>query len=111
MSTEETKKFVEERDYISSDKAKALFKESTDRIEERINKCFSKEDHATFQTEVKKISLETLGGDDGRKKVKEHATEATKDYIREEAWKNKTFWLPIIISSVATITAIIALLK
>ncbi|TSC84762.1 MAG: hypothetical protein G01um101413_146 [Parcubacteria group bacterium Gr01-1014_13] len=85
--------------------------ETTDRIEERLDKCFSKEDYATFQTEVKKITLEILGGDDGREKIKKHATEATKDYIRDEAWKNKTFWIPTVIAGIATIAAVIAIFK
>lgn len=85
--------------------------EDVNAVEEKISKCYSHERYQEFQEAVEKIALKTMGNDDGRKKVKEHATEAVKDFIRDESWKSKTFWIPTIIAGVAALAAIIAILK
>lgn len=100
------KQTAEDNDYISSDKAKELFKESTDHIEERVNKCFSKEDYATFQTEVEKIALKVLGNDEGRTTIKKHARESAKEYSDEVGLNKKAFWIPTGIAVIAAVAAV-----
>lgn len=85
--------------------------DTADRLEERLDKCYSKEDYKCFQEDVTKISLATIGSEDGRTAVKKHAKEAAKDFFEEDAWRKMKFWIPTIISVLAVAVAIFAILK
>lgn len=65
---------------------------------EKVSKCYSQDRYKDFQTAVEDIVLKTMGGKDGIKEIKEHATEATKTYLAIETWKQKTFWVPTVIA-------------
>lgn len=73
---------------------------------EKVNKCYSQDKYEDFQNAVEKIVLKTMGGKDGIKEIKEHATDATKNYLAQEIWKQKTFWIPIILAAVSIIISI-----
>ena len=70
-------------------------------LEGRIEKCYSEERYAKFQTDVRQIVLETLGNDDGRTKVKAHACEAINDQKRTTGWEYIKFLTPIVMSAIA----------
>lgn len=80
-----------------------------DVLQEKIGKSYSSERYAEFQDAVKKIALETIGSAEGRTAIKAHAKEATKEYIDDNSWKRVTFWIPTIVSIIATAVAIWAL--
>ena len=82
--------------------------ESVSALEEKIKKCYSKEDYSEFQNEVEKIALKVLGNDDGRTIIKKHAKESAAEYSVEVGWTKKTFWVPTIIAVIASIAAIAA---
>ena len=75
---------------------------------EKLAKCFSEERYSVFQEHVEKIVLKTLGGKDGRKEIKEYATEATKEFLQHDTWRKITFWLP---TTVAILAVLVAWLK
>jgi hypothetical protein len=60
-------------------------------LEARVDKCYSEENYAKFQEDVVKIVISTLGSDEGRKKIKEHAKESAGEYAREHGWSRLTF--------------------
>lgn len=82
---------------------------------EKLLKCYSIDRYEDFQTAVKKIILEIIGSEEGRVKIKAHATESTKEYIDEKTANNKNFWTPniiqIIIGCIALAGLVIAILK
>jgi len=73
---------------------------------ERVAKCYSQDRYEEFQTAVERIALKTMGGKDGVKEIKEHATEATKNYLTTEKWKQKTLWIPVVVSVISAIASI-----
>src|SRR3990167_1682320 len=73
---------------------------------EKISKCYSKENFQIFQEDVEKIVLKTIDAGDGRKNVKSHATEAIKEYNRDNTWEKVKFWVPTILSVVAIIAVL-----
>jgi hypothetical protein len=77
------------------------FTEDVSAIEEKVGRCYSQDRYQDFQTAVKTIVIDTLGGDDGRTKVKAHATEATKDYLRDASWEKAKFWIPTAIAVIS----------
>lgn len=72
----------------------------------KVDKCYSELNYQKFQEDVKKITIETIGGEDGRTKIKAHAKESAKEYYQENRWSKLQFWIPTIIS-VATLIALI----
>lgn len=72
---------------------------------ERIAKCYSQDRYEDFQNAVEKIVLKTMGGKDGVKEIKEYATEATKNYLAVEIWKQKNFWVPVVIALISVAVA------
>ena len=91
------------RDKITTEKVEPLEK----RVKELEEKC----EYEKFQDNVEKIVLKTLGNDEGRTKIKEHAKESAKEYNEEQGWKNKQFWIPTIIGIAATIGTILLAIK
>lgn len=77
---------------------------------ERLGKCYSKENYAEFQKEVETIVERAIKGE-SRKTTIEIATEAAKAFYLENAWKQKTFWIPTLISAGLFVIAILALFK
>ena len=77
-------------------------------LRQRVDQCYSREKYEEFQDAVEKIVLKTIGGENGIKKIKEHATESAKSYFSSEMWKQKTFWIPTVIGIAGVITAIVA---
>src|SRR5687767_8771210 len=75
---------------------------------EKVGKCYSSERYEDFRDAVKKITLESMDGGGvggGQEKIKTYATQAIKDYNRDDTWRKITFWVPIILSGVAIILA------
>ncbi len=79
---------------------------TVDRLEERLDKCYTQEDYKKFQEDVNSIVLSALGSDDGREKIKVQSKIAAKEYIEEEGWKQRTFWLPLVFSIIAAFAAV-----
>lgn len=77
-----------------------------DALEDKVAKSYSKERYEDFQEAVRKITLETIDGA-GREKIKAHAKESAKEYSQENGWAKKTFWIPVIISLLALVGAVI----
>ena len=80
-------------------------------LKNRVDKCYSAEKYEDFQDAVRKITLETMGGENGVEKIKKHATDAAKTYFSGEMWKQKTFWIPTLIGIAGVIAAFIAIVK
>lgn len=80
-------------------------------LKSRVDKCYSAEKYEEFQEAVRKITLETMGGEKGIEKIKNHATDAAKSYFSAEMWKQKTFWIPTLVGIAGVVTAIVALAK
>lgn len=78
---------------------------------EKVAKCYSQDRYEDFQNAVERIVLKTMGGKDGIKEIKEHATEATKTYLADEKWKQKTFLIPTIASIISIILVFVGLLR
>ncbi len=82
--------------------------DTVDRLEERLDKCYSQEDYKKFQDDVSAITLVTMGSEDGRKKIKEYGRESAKEYIEDEGWKQKTFWIPTIVACISAVASVVA---
>lgn len=80
-----------------------------DDLEDKVSRCFSADRYEAFQDAVEKIALKTIDGT-GRDKIKAHAKESAKDYNQEQGWTKKTFWLPVVISIIATLAAVVAVI-
>lgn len=78
-----------------------MTQDTVDRLEEKLNNCYSTERHEEFQTKVKTIVLDVLGHDDGKAIIKPCAKTAAKEYNEESTWRKLGFWLPVVISIVA----------
>jgi len=74
-------------------------------LAEKLAKCFSLDRYDVFQEHIEKLVLKTLGSKDGRKEVKEYATEATKEFLQHDTWRKITFWLPIVVAVLAVFVA------
>ncbi|MEA3249592.1 MAG: hypothetical protein U9Q03_04540 [Patescibacteria group bacterium] len=59
---------------------------------------------------IKDKSLDAMQSEDGQKKMKEVARQEAVSVFDEKSWKSRSFWVPTIISSIAAIAAITALL-
>ena len=84
--------------------------EDVNAISEKLEKCYSQERYSDFQKEVETITDRAIRGE-SRKSVKEVAIEAAKEFYTDNAWKQKTFWIPTLISIGLFILAIIALFR
>jgi len=85
-------------------------KDSIDRLDEKVERCYSQDRYEHFETAVEKITDKYIGTDGGRDKVKKHAKEAAKEYLEEKGWKDKNFWVPNAVAIAAAIAAFIACL-
>ena len=81
-------------------------KDSIDRLDEKIDRCYSEDRYKDFQDAVEVIADKYIGTDGGRDKIKRHAREAAKDYIEEQGWRNMTFWIPTGVAVIAAIAAV-----
>jgi len=77
-------------------------------LKARVDKCFSKENYAEFQKEVETIVDRTIRGE-SRATTKEVAKEAAKEFYSDHGWKQKTFWVPTLISAGLFVIAVLAL--
>lgn len=82
-----------------------------DALGEKVQKCYSQDRYEEFQGAVEKITLKTLDATEGRKKVKELAKESAKEYSEDQGWKNKQFWIPVVVSLIGLGVAIFAAFK
>lgn len=76
---------------------------------EKLLKCYSIERYEDFQTAVKKIMLEMIGSEEGRVKIKAHATESAKEYDEGKNETKKNFWTPNIIQIIIGVIALAGL--
>lgn len=83
--------------------------EDINALDDKVAKCYSSERYPEFQEVVRKIIIEVIGSDEGRKKIKAHAKEAAKEYKEENGWSKIQFWLPTIISVLVLIVAVFAI--
>lgn len=95
LESENTREFV-----------KKIMSEEINNIKEKVDCSYSSNNYEEFQGAVIKIALMTISNDDGRKKIKELAKEAAKEFIEDQGWKQKQFWIPILISVITAVVAI-----
>lgn len=74
-------------------------------LSEKLGKCYSEDRYNVFQEHVEKIVLKTISAKDGRKEIKEYATEATKEFLHHDTWRKITFWLPTAVAVLAVLVA------
>lgn len=100
LSHEETRDFI-----------KKIVKEYLDQtgISEKLESCYTSEKHEIFQKKVEDIVFKTIQLDDSKTKIKQYATEATKEFSETNSWKQKTFWIPTVIAIISVGVAIWAL--
>lgn len=71
----------------------------------KVDKCFTQNDYHEFEKTVEEISTKNLQFDEPKKKIKEYATEAAKDYFQNGTWNQLKFWVPVILSAIAVLVA------
>lgn len=88
---------------------KSLIKECLEQtgLSKRVDKCYTQNNYQTFENTVENIATKNLQHDAPKKKIKEYATEAAKDYFQSGTWNQLKFWLPIIASIAAIIVSYI----
>lgn len=74
-------------------------------VHEKLSKCYSKEDYEEFQIAVETIVKKTLGHDDGKNVIRPFINDMVRDFLAEQAWKSKQFWIPIIIAIIGVLVA------
>jgi hypothetical protein len=84
----------------------AAKKEDIVHVHEKLEKCYSQERYSDFQEAVKKITLDVLGHDDGKAKIKPCAREATKEFFEEDSWRKAKLWIPVALSIAAVLVSI-----
>ncbi len=70
-------------------------------LQEKLGKCYSEDRYREFEGTVEGIAIKTLQLDEPRKKIKEYATEAAKEYFQSSTWNQIKFWVPTVISILA----------
>jgi predicted NAD/FAD-binding protein len=82
--------------------------ESVNLLEQKIGKCYSSEKYQEFQTAVEVIVERYLDTDKAHSKLKDKINRQIKDYLDERGFRNKVFWIPVVISIISTAAAIAA---
>jgi hypothetical protein len=80
-------------------------------LEGKVNNCYSKDRYEDFQEAVEKIVHKELTTDTVHDKLNAHIDTRVEKIINERGWKNKNFWIPTVIASIAAIAAVAALFK
>jgi vacuolar-type H+-ATPase subunit E/Vma4 len=83
--------------------------ESVNALEEKVGKCYSSENYQKFQTDVETIVERYLDTDKAHGKLKTKINRQIKDYLDERGLRNKTFWIPTGIATVAAVATVINL--
>lgn len=86
-------------------------KHTVEALEAKVDKCYSSEKYKEFSEEVEFIALKQLGSDEAHKVIRSYVDARVQAKLNDNAWKNKTFWIPTSIAAVAAAGAILALLK
>lgn len=81
--------------------------ETTDRLEERLDKCYSEEDYHKFQDHVRTIVVETIKSEDGVTEIKKQSVRAMKEHTMDKWFENRTFWIPLIVSVAVTVLGLV----
>lgn len=74
-------------------------------LHKKVDRCYTKDDHEEFAKKVAEIVVNTIQLDVPRGKIKTYAKEAAKDFFDKEMWKQKTFWIPTVLSIAAALIA------
>jgi hypothetical protein len=85
-------------------------KHTVEALEAKVDKCYSSEKYKEFKEEVEGIVLAQLGTDKGHDVLNAYVDMRIEKAVKERGLKNKTFWVPTIISTVAALTGIGALI-
>lgn len=106
MERESFKKRTKEiiSDYVDS---VPFMKKVQEYASDEVKKCYSSERYEDFQKAVVAIVHAELSGDEGRKKLDTYVDGRIKSAFTDNAWKNKTFWIPTFIAAAAVVVAII----
>lgn len=73
--------------------------EQLNSLEARLEKSYSSERYEEFQDAVEKIINRTLETESAHNKLETKIQAEIKKYMDDKGWKNKTFWIPTIIST------------
>ena len=80
-------------------------------LDDKVSKCYSTERYEEFQSAVETIALKVLDAGNGREKIKNHAKEATKEYMDINGWEKFKVWVPMIVAVAAVIVSVVAIYK
>lgn len=84
-------------------------KDDITHVNEKLDRCYTKDKYDEFQGAVEAISLKALEGTAGRNQIRCTALEAIKDYKTEVVNRGREFWVPVGISIIGALTGIGAL--
>lgn len=83
-----------------------VYSDTADRLEERLDKCYSQEDYKKFQEDVTDIVLATIKSENGINTITEYSVKAMKEHTMEKWYQRRTVWLPLVISVLIAILGI-----
>lgn len=85
--------------------------EKLEPLEKRVKDLEKKCEYEHFQGSVEKIVTKTLGHDDAQKIIKPFVLATVKGYLDEKGYKWISLWIPLLLSAIAIVFAILTYFK
>lgn len=82
-------------------------KHTVEALEQKVERCYSKDRYEEFEEAVEKIMLKGLEMDSTQEKLGKWVKNEVKQELSNRWWKNFSFWIPTIIAGGAVAVAII----